>query len=85
MSIAIPNSSDNDEGLSLTVGFEMGEALRKQIDFLDDPDIVTREVHTTCERCPIKDCRERAAPAWKLQKLNHQLEIKKSLRELEER
>ena len=82
LSIAIPNSSDSDEGLSLTVGFQMGEELRKRISFLDDPAIVTKEVHTTCERCPITDCNVRAAPAWKLEKHSHQLAIEKALKAL---
>ncbi|MEL7147653.1 MAG: helix-turn-helix domain-containing protein [Bacteroidota bacterium] len=82
LSIAIPNSSDSDEGLSLTVGFQIGEELRKRIAFLDDPDIVAREVHTTCERCPVSDCGERAAPAWKLEKHNEQLSIEQALKAL---
>ena len=29
--------------------------------FLSDPKIDTKWVNETCERCPIKDCKERAA------------------------
>ena len=83
LSIAIPNSSDSKEGMSLTVGFQMDDQLRKHIDFLDDFDIAEREVHTTCERCPAKDCEERAVPAWRLDKLNQQAAIEKALKGLE--
>lgn len=82
LSIAIPNSSNEKEVLSITVGFQLDKKFKDQIDFLDSASIVEKEVHTTCERCPIADCAERAVPAWKLNKLNQDREIEKALESL---
>ncbi|MGB3464615.1 MAG: XRE family transcriptional regulator [Cyclobacteriaceae bacterium] len=79
LSIANPNSSDSDEVMSLTVGFQIDKKLREGIDVLEDPKITEREVHTTCERCPIADCQERAAPPWKYEKQKKEAEIEKAL------
>lgn len=48
--------------VSVTIGILMDEALAKSIHFMNDTSIPIREVHVTCERCPIQDCQERAAP-----------------------
>ena len=47
--------------VSVTLGLQITDALRQQIAFLDDPAIPEVIVNTTCERCPIMDCRVRAA------------------------
>ena len=49
---------------SVTVGFQMNDALRKAIAFWNDPNIPHRILGQTCERCPLtrKDCEERIAP-----------------------
>ncbi|MBR08357.1 MAG: hypothetical protein CMP48_11865 [Rickettsiales bacterium] len=64
LSIAFPNVSNPDELVSVTIGFLIDESLNKRIKFLQDPSIPTRLVHTTCERCSIKDCKERAEAAY---------------------
>ena len=64
LSIAFPNVSNPDESVSVTIGFLVDDSLTKRIKFLSDPDIPTRLVHTTCERCSIKDCKERAEAAY---------------------
>lgn len=82
LSIANPNSSDSEEVMSLTVGFQIDRKLKEGIDFLEDPNILEREVHTTCERCPIADCRERAAEPWKIERQEKEAAIEKALEEL---
>ena len=64
LSIAFPNVSNHEESVSVTIGFLIDDSLTKRIKFLSDPDIPTRLVHTTCERCSIKDCKERAEQAY---------------------
>ena len=61
ISFARPNHRTSDEQVSVTIGFQINENLRKKIKFLADPQIATKWVNETCERCPIKDCEERAA------------------------
>ena len=57
-----------DEYRSVGIGLLINDALRKKVNFLDDPAIPTYAVGVTCERCPIVDCDVReAAP-----KLLHQ-------------
>lgn len=47
---------------SVSLGLRIDEDLKKKIAFWDDPDIPAREVNTTCERCGLRNCFERAAP-----------------------
>lgn len=64
LSIAFPNVSNPEELVSVTIGFLIDETLTKRIRFLNDSAIPTRLVNTTCERCPIQDCQERAEEAY---------------------
>jgi len=64
LSIAFPNVSNPEEAVSVTIGFLVDGALERRIKFLRDPNIVRREVNTTCERCPIMDCKERAVEPY---------------------
>ncbi|GAB5554332.1 MAG: hypothetical protein Sapg2KO_39230 [Saprospiraceae bacterium] len=50
-----------NRNVSVSIGMLLNKNLQKQINFLDDPAIERRMVHTTCERCFITDCQERAA------------------------
>ena len=51
------------KNVSFSIGLLMDEALKQQIHFWDDPKITRRVVNTTCQRCAIEDCNDRAAPA----------------------
>jgi predicted transcriptional regulator/DNA-binding XRE family transcriptional regulator len=53
--------------MSVTVGLRCDEALREQFTFLADPALPVRVVNETCERCPLADCLERAAPPTQVQ------------------
>ncbi|WP_020566900.1 helix-turn-helix domain-containing protein [Neolewinella persica] len=68
--------------VSLTLGFLVNDKLRKIIAWHDDPAISSREVNTTCERCPISDCAERAAEPVIVQKRERNLRIKAALKKL---
>jgi len=47
---------------SVSLGIRLDDALKQKIAFWNDPGIQQREVNTTCERCGLRDCLERAAP-----------------------
>ncbi len=51
---------------SVGIGLQVTDALRKKVNFLDDPAITTSNVGITCERCAITDCDVRQAPATML-------------------
>ena len=73
LSIANPGRTTTNETVSLTIGLLINDQLRKQIRFLNDPNIPRRIVNTTCEQCQISDCEARAA-APKVLEHQHQLE-----------
>jgi XRE family transcriptional regulator, fatty acid utilization regulator len=50
-----------ERNVSVTVGILMDNDIKNKIKFLNDSQIPDREVSTTCERCGITDCNERAA------------------------
>jgi len=73
--IARPAHPTPDTNVSVTIGFSVNEQLQKSIAFLNDVPI--REVSQTCQRCPINDCKERAAPPSIL----HQQALKQQIAE----
>lgn len=84
LSVAFPNSSNSDQGVSITIGFHLNKALRSRLAFLQDTKIVHREVFTTCERCPWTDCPDRATPAWRLQETQRRQNLSEALKALRE-
>ena len=46
--------------VSVTIGVLIDNDSKQKIKFINDPNISIREVSTTCERCGILDCKERA-------------------------
>ncbi len=62
ISLAKPSTDAPESTVSVTLGLLINDRLKQVFRFLDDPSLDKRDVHTTCERCPITDCQERAAP-----------------------
>ncbi len=57
------------KNVSITIGILIDNDSEQRIKFINDPNISVREVSTTCERCAITDCQERAiAPLVVLQR-----------------
>lgn len=50
-----------DTVVSLTIGINIDEELKKSVNFINDTKIPRKEVGHTCERCPIQDCNERVS------------------------
>ncbi|MEM6456437.1 MAG: XRE family transcriptional regulator, partial [Acidobacteriota bacterium] len=61
VSMSRPLVLSADTNASVSLGIAIDDESRRQIAFVGDPAVPTREVNLTCERCPLKDCAERAA------------------------
>ncbi len=70
------------KNVSVTLGFLYNDQLRETIAWADDPAIPRRDVNTTCERCPIEDCAERAAEPIIVRKRDKLRRVRAALDEL---
>ncbi len=84
ISIAKPGARGSNEIVSVTIGLLIDQKLSQTMPFVNDPAITVRTVHTTCERCGIMDCRERATPPVEILKQQQQEKINEALKQLEE-
>ncbi|MDX2047127.1 MAG: XRE family transcriptional regulator [Chitinophagaceae bacterium] len=84
ISIAKPAGKGSDETVSVTIGLMIDQQLLKTMPFVNDPSIPVKTVHTTCERCGIKDCKERAVEPAEIKKQEQQSGINKALMQLDE-
>lgn len=71
-----------ERNVSMTLGLLIDDELQKRVAFLDDPAIPHRKVNLTCERCPLADCAERAAPPVEVEKKRARRRIQEILRQL---
>jgi len=57
--------------MSISIGMEVNDTMKKVVKFWDDPKISYKEVGNTCERCKLLDCQDRVAHPKKFeQKIN---------------
>ena len=82
ISISQPSRFDNQDGSSVTIGLAMNENLRGAFNFIKDPSLKVKTVHTTCERCSISDCEHRVAPPDFVERKNQQLILETELKRL---
>lgn len=82
--IARPAYPSPEKNVSVTIGILVDGALRKQMKFLDDPAIAKKQVNTTCERCPISDCEERAAAPTVVEAKERRKQVQRVLKEIVE-
>lgn len=80
--IARPTYPNPNHNVSVTLGIVVSPELKEKIAFLDDPAISQKQVHTTCERCPITDCKERAVEPKVIQRREKLRAIQHRLAEL---
>ncbi len=83
--LARPSYPSPQRNVSVTLGMLVNDALRQKVGFLEDPALLRREVHTTCERCPLENCAERAAPPSVVLAKNQRRRMQKILKEIEEK
>ncbi|MCB9081675.1 MAG: helix-turn-helix domain-containing protein [Lewinellaceae bacterium] len=84
ISLAKFAANDPDGSTSVTLGLHITPALTEKFRFLSDPALPRRQVHTTCERCPIEDCAERMVPPVILEREQQHRAIRKALKVLRE-
>jgi transcriptional regulator with XRE-family HTH domain len=72
----------SDKNMSVGIGVALTPDTRRQIAFLQDRSIPHRWVHQTCERCPVPDCRQRAAPASVLEAEERKKAVQETLAKL---
>ncbi len=77
-SIARPMLPTRGVNSSLSLGIKLDKQSRQRIKFLKDSRIRFRIVNDTCERCAVKNCKLRAAPATEWAE-NEKLKIRKKL------
>jgi XRE family transcriptional regulator, fatty acid utilization regulator len=75
----VARRSSKARNASLTVGVLIDEEAKKRIHFLNDPDIPSREVSTTCERCAVENCAERAAEPSVIQRRESRTKLNEAL------
>lgn len=84
LTLARPASPTPNRNISVTIGILIDDELRKTIQFLDDPSISFREVNTTCQRCAIENCQERATSATIIEKRRQRRSFQEALRKVQE-
>ena len=62
LAIARPLSLRPGVNSAVSLGLRLTRATKRAVRFWDDPALPRLDVSLTCERCPISDCRVRAAP-----------------------
>lgn len=82
LSIAQPNRFDNKNGSSVTLGLAFNEKLKGTFNFMKDPVLRKRTVHTTCEQCAISDCEHRVAPPSYLERKENEIKLAEELLKL---
>jgi transcriptional regulator with XRE-family HTH domain len=82
LTLARPDYPKPQRNVSVSIGMLLNDNLQQEIQFIHDPAIESRTVHTTCERCTIMDCVERAAPPVIVNRRNQLNDIEAKLDEL---
>jgi transcriptional regulator with XRE-family HTH domain len=82
--IAKPDTNNPENSVSVTLGLLMNSKLQRLFPFLKDPNLKTRDVYTTCERCGIMDCEDRDFPPIHLEREQERAKIKEGIEKLKE-
>jgi len=70
---------------SISIGLLLNKQLERKVKFLEDENIIRKDVGVTCERCAIQDCEVRQAPAIVLKKRERNRKIESIVDELTEK
>lgn len=84
ISLAKPTSDNADDSTSVSIGLMLNDELKNLFPFLKNTNVPLKDVHTTCERCPISDCAARAVAPVFLQRQKRKDAIKKQLHEMKQ-
>ncbi len=69
---------------SLTIGFQIDDALKGRIKFWNDPAIEFKTVNDTCEKCKIADCADRVAQQVSAERAGKMEALETAIKKLEE-
>ncbi len=81
ITLARPANPHSKYNVSVTLGMIIDEELRSKIKFVDDPAINFKIVNTTCERCAVKDCKERTIEPIVLERIDRRKAMTDRLKE----
>ncbi|PTX42179.1 hypothetical protein C8P64_2596 [Christiangramia gaetbulicola] len=70
---------------SISIGLLLNKQLERKVKFLEDENIIRKDVGVTCERCAIQNCEVRQAPAIVLKKRERNRKIESIVDELTEK
>lgn len=79
LTVAKPNSPNHKESISVSLGILLDDNAKRLFRFLGDPNLKTKVVNTTCERCSMLDCGERAVAPFVIEKMNEAKEVEQAL------
>ena len=82
ITFAKPQVQNPDKMESVTIGLLIDQKLLQKIPFVNNPSVPVKEVSTTCERCGIMDCKERAAKPTVIEYFDKVDTINESLQKL---
>lgn len=68
---------------SISIGLLMNKQLARKIKFLNDPKFKSQKVGVTCERCAIKNCKERQNTALVLDRIDKNKKVESIVEELQ--
>jgi len=85
ISISRPMAPTPDQNASVTIGFEINTAFKKNCNFWDDTNVPEADVNETCETCRLEDCKERAAEPVIYAKRKRVQEIRKAMERLKKK
>lgn len=81
--LARPAYPSPEKNVSITIGILIDQTLKEKVKFLNDPAISIKQVNTTCERCPIKNCDVRTAPPSIVELKNQRKRVQEILKTLQ--
>jgi XRE family transcriptional regulator, fatty acid utilization regulator len=70
--------------VSVTIGLQIDNSLKKKIKFLNDPLIQEKEVGLTCQRCAVENCSERVSPPIRIEERLRRKKIQDTLQFISE-
>ncbi|MFT4762725.1 MAG: transcriptional regulator with XRE-family HTH domain [Paraglaciecola sp.] len=82
ISLAKSGFQNANRGVSVTLGLLVNPQLKSIFHFLSDPKLKYKEVHTTCERCGVKNCEARVVAPIVIEQERKEATILSSLRSL---
>jgi len=76
------SSSLQNTNTSVSIGMLLDDKAKEIIQFINDPNIIRKDVNITCERCPATNCKERIIAPTYINKLTERQLLEKSIKGL---